>query len=143
MRSRPAAYHTCEWRFCACPRSHEHDRLVCFNSCWQSTEAYFHEEGNAQGVPCCRYAWFAPDVSAPIFNWVGAAASLLSRNGPTDVGQVRWLMLLVCVCPTWFALEFGSLWRKPPMCKSKAGVAKQDLRYLALSDFMPWQAVYA
>jgi hypothetical protein len=36
-----------------------------------------------------RYAWFAPDVTAPIFSWVGAAASLLSNGHPSDVGQAR------------------------------------------------------
>ena len=36
-----------------------------------------------------RYAWFAPDVTAPIFNWVGAAASLLSNGRPSDIGQAR------------------------------------------------------
>jgi len=36
-----------------------------------------------------RYAWFAPDVTAPIFSWVGAAASLLSNGHPSDIGQAR------------------------------------------------------
>lgn len=56
---------------------------------------YFHGGQCSWMVLCCRYAWFAPDVSAPIFNWVGAAASLLSSSAPTDVGQVRWLTQLV------------------------------------------------
>ena len=97
-----AACYTCEWRFRACPSGREHDRLLCFNNCWQATASSWWSLLLCSRGACCRYAWFAPDVSAPIFNWVGAAASLLSSSAPTDVGQVRWLTRRICVCSRLF-----------------------------------------
>ena len=97
------------------------------------------QQGQGSWVLWCRYAWFAPDVSAPIFNWVGAAASLLANGAPSDIGQVCRLMRLVCVCPQWFVICRLTCGGLDAFVRLYTTMAKQGLTKWWLSDCALWQ----